>query len=141
MATAPAMSPSDLSVEAALDRASGLRRDEADELVALFGELTGEQPVVWAGRIMGFGEVEYLYDSGHGGRMPLLAFATGPKEHTIYLETGFADRWPEQLAALGKHRASKACLYVTSLLNVDAAVLRDLLERSLESTRSQWGES
>src|SRR5690606_4058312 len=134
-ANEPAMSPSDVPVEAALDRASGPRRAEADELVTLLSELTGERPVVWAGRIVGFGEVEYRYESGHGGRMPLLAFATGPKEHTIYLETGFAERWPELLARLGKHRASKACLYLTSLANVDAAVLRDLLERSLEATR------
>ncbi len=130
------MSPSDLPVEVALDRASGPRRAEADELLALFGEITGEQPVVWAGRIVGFGEVEYLYESGRGGRMPLLAFATGPKEHTIYLETGFADRWPEPLERLGKHRASKVCLYLTRLSDVDLDVLRLLLQHSLEATRS-----
>src|SRR5690554_6679081 len=118
----PAMSPSDLPVEAALDRASGPRRAEADELLAVFGELTGEKPVVWAGRIVGFGEVEYLYESGHGGRMPLLAFATGSREHTIYLETGFAERWPDFLEKLGKHRASKACLYVTRLSDVNPGV-------------------
>lgn len=130
------MSPSDVPVEAALDRASGPRRAEADELVALCSELTGETPVVWAGRIVGFGEVEYRYESGHGGRMPLLAFATCPKEHTIYLESGFADRWPELLSRLGKHRASKACLYLTRLSDVDPGVLRELLEHSLASTRS-----
>lgn len=129
------MSPSDLPVEVALDRASGARREEADELLALFGELTGEPPLVWAGRIVGFGEVEYRYESGHGGRMPLLAFATGPKEHTIYLESGFAERWPDLLERLGTHRASKACLYVTRLSNVDLGVLRELLQRSLEATR------
>lgn len=130
------MSPSDVPVESALDRASGPRRAEADELVALFSELTGESPVVWAGRIVGFGEVEYRYESGHGGRMPLLAFATGPKEHTIYLESGFADRWPDLLSRLGKHRASKACLYLTRLSNVDPLVLRELLEHSLAATRA-----
>lgn len=135
-ANEPAMSPSDAPVESALDRASGPRRAEADELVALFGELTGEPPVVWAGRIVGFGEVEYRYESGHGGRMPLLAFATGPKEHTIYLETSFADRWPDLLARLGKHRASKACLYLTRLADVDKMVLRELLENSLTVTRA-----
>jgi len=130
------MSPSDVPVEAALDRASGPRRAEADHLVELFGELTGETPVVWAGRIVGFGEVEYLYESGHGGRMPLLAFATGPREHTIYLETGFADRWPELLEKVGKYRASKACLYLTRLSEVDSAALRELLNASLKATRT-----
>jgi hypothetical protein len=132
----PAMSPSDLPVAEVLDRVTGPRRAEADELLALFGEISGETPVVWAGRIIGFGEFEYRYESGHGGRSPLLAFASGPTKHTIYLADDFAERWPDLLAALGKHRASKVCLYLTRLTGVDRSVLRTLLERSLAETRS-----
>lgn len=73
----PAMSPSELPVAEVLDRATGPRRAEADELLALFGEVSGDGPVVWAGRIIGFGEFEYRYESGRSGRAPLLAFATG----------------------------------------------------------------
>lgn len=66
MATkAPAMSPSDAPIEPVLDRATGPRRAEVDELVALFRDLTGEEPVVWAGRIIGYGTVHYEYESGH----------------------------------------------------------------------------
>ena len=88
----PAMSPSDLPVAPVLDRATGPRRAEADELLALFKEISGAEPVVWAGRILGFGQYEYRYDSGHGGIAPLLAFAPGPSNHTIYLVSGFAER-------------------------------------------------
>lgn len=130
------MSPSDLPVETALDLATGPRRAEADELLALFRELSGEEPVVWAGRIVGFGEYEYRYDSGNGGRAPLLAFATGPRQHTIYLVNDFAERWPDLMARLGPHRASKVCLYLTRLSNVDQGVLRLLLEQSLADTLS-----
>jgi hypothetical protein len=130
----PAMSPSDLPVADVLDRTAGPRRAEADELLALLGEVSGEQPVVWAGRIIGFGEYEYRYETGHGGRAPLLAFAPGPAHHTIYLANDFSQRWPELLARLGKHRASKACLYLTRLTGVDRGALRELLERSLPET-------
>lgn len=132
----PAMSPSDLPVTPVLDRASGPRRAEADELLELFREVSGAEPVVWAGRILGFGRYEYRYDSGHGGIAPLLAFAPGPSNHTIYLPTGFAERWPELLEKLGKHRNSKACLYLTRLSSVDRSVLRELLECSLQATLS-----
>lgn len=128
------MRPTGEAVEAVLDRATGPRRTEVDELVTLHSEVTGEEPVVWAGRIIGFGEYEYRYDSGHGGRAPLLAFAPGAARHTIYLATGFADKWPELLQQLGPHKASKACLYLTRLANVDKAVLRRLLELSLAKT-------
>lgn len=134
---APAMTPSDLPVEVVLDRATGPRRAEADELLALLGEVSGEEPVVWAGRIIGFGEYEYRYESGRGGRSPLLAFAPGPTKHTIYLANDFAERWPELVGRLGKHRASKVCLYLTRLTGVDRGALRELLELSLAESRSQ----
>lgn len=132
----PAMSPSDQPVTEVLDRATGPRRAEADELLAILGDISGEQPVVWAGRIIGFGEYEYRYESGHGGRAPLLAFAPGPTKHTIYLVNDFSERWPDLMERLGKHRASKACLYLTRLTEVDRSALRELLERSLAETQS-----
>ncbi|RZU64781.1 hypothetical protein EV379_1089 [Microterricola gilva] len=133
----PAMTPSDLPVEVVLDRATGPRREEADELLALLGEISGEEPVVWAGRIIGFGEYEYRYESGRGGRSPLLAFAPGPTKHTIYLANDFAERWPDLMARLGKHRASTVCLYLTRLTGVDRSALRELLELSLAESRAQ----
>lgn len=132
----PVMSPSDAPVAGVLDRATGPRRAEADELLALLGEVSGEQPVVWAGRIIGFGEFEYRYESGHGGRAPLLAFASGPTQHTIYLVENFSERWPDLVGRLGKHRASKVCLYLTRLTEVDRSALRTLLEHSLAEARS-----
>ena len=130
------MSPSGMPVTEVLDRATGARRAEVDELLALFGEISGEQPVVWAGRIIGFGEYEYRYESGHGGRAPRLAFAPGTAKHTIYLPDDFSERWPDLVAALGDHRASKSCLYLTRLTRVDRGVLRKLLERSLAETQA-----
>ncbi|WP_237462558.1 DUF1801 domain-containing protein [Leucobacter chromiireducens] len=135
----PAMRPGDEPAEQVLDRVSGPRRAEADELLALHREVSGEAPIVWAGRIIGFGEVSYLYESGHGGIMPELAFATAQAKHTIYFPAGFAERWPELLAELGPHTASKACLYITRLARVDRSVLRALLERALEETRTDAG--
>ncbi len=130
----PEMSPSDTDVTDVLDRISGPRRQEADELLALHREVSGAEPVVWAGRIIGFGQYEYRYDSGHGGIAPILGFASNSTKHTIYLSTGFADRWTDLLEQIGKHKASKACLYITRLSDIDLGVLRQLLERTLAET-------
>jgi hypothetical protein len=130
----PAMSPSDMPIVEVLDRATGARRAEADELLALFRDVSGSEPVVWAGRIIGFGEYEYRYETGHSGRSPRLAFAPGPRNHTIYLENDFADKWPELLEQLGPHRASKVCLYLTRLSAVDRSALRTLLENTFSAT-------
>ncbi|WP_127794950.1 DUF1801 domain-containing protein [Agromyces sp. LHK192] len=135
--TQPAMSPSDLPAEVVLDRATGPRRAEADELLRLFADVSGEEPVVWAGRIVGFGEYEYRYESGHGGRSPLLAFAPGPRQHTVYLPMEFANRRQELFEHLGPHRSSKVCLYLTRLTGVDRDALRVILEESLAETRAE----
>lgn len=132
----PAMSPSDTPVAEVLDRVIGPRRAEADELLSIIGDISGEKPVVWAGRIIGFGEYEYRYATGHGGRAPLLAFATGPTKHTVYLVPDFSARWPDLVAQLGRHRASKACLYLVRLADTDRTALRKLLEHSLAEVRS-----
>jgi len=131
----PAMSPSDLPAAEVLDRVTGPRRAEADVLLAMHRELSGVEAVVWAGRILGFGEVAYRYESGHSGRMPELAFATGQRMHTLYLVNDFADRWPELMSRLGPHRSSKACLYLPRLTGIDLEVLRELVQRSRDETR------
>ncbi|WP_209326060.1 DUF1801 domain-containing protein [Brevibacterium renqingii] len=134
----PAMRPTGEPVADVLDRARGPRRPEADELCALLAEVSGQEPVVWASRIIGFGEVEYRYESGHGGTMPLLAFSPTATRHTIYLTSDFAQRWPDLVDLLGEHRRGTACLYLTRLSRVDRDVLRQLLERTLAHTRDEW---
>lgn len=132
----PAMSPSDVPAEQLLATVTGPRRAEAEELLTLFTEVSGEDPVVWAGRIVGFGQYEYRYDSGHGGIAPRYAFASSNRQHTIYLANDFADRWPELVARLGAPRTSKVCLYLTRLTNVDRDALRELVMRSAEGLDS-----
>lgn len=129
----PAMSPSDVPAQQLLDGITGPRRAEAEELLALFSEVSGAEPVVWAGRIVGFGQYEYRYDSGHGGIAPRYAFASNNRQHTVYLANDFADRWPELVARLGSPRTSKVCLYLTRLTGVDRDALRELLTLSAET--------
>lgn len=135
-----AMRPTGEEVADVLDRAQGPRRTEADELVELLGEISGLQPVVWASRIIGFGEVAYRYESGHGGTMPVLAFSPAARQHTIYLTSDFDVRWPELTAQLGRYRSGTSCLYLTRLSHVDRNILRELLERTRAHTLAEWSD-
>ena len=49
------------------------RQAEAMRLVTLFGGMTGYEPRVHTGGMVGFGRYAYTYDSGHSG----VSFATG----------------------------------------------------------------
>lgn len=136
----PAMRPTGEPVAEILDRAQGLRRAEADELINLLGEVSGEQPVVWASRIIGFGEVTYTYESGRSGAMPVLAFSPAARQHTIYLTSDFESRWADLMARLGSYRSGTACLYLTRLEGIDRVVLRELLDRTRDHTLAEWSD-
>ncbi|WP_166971724.1 DUF1801 domain-containing protein [Brevibacterium atlanticum] len=136
----PAMRPTGEPVADILDRALGPRRAEADELVDLLADVSGEQPVVWASRIIGFGEVMYTYESGHSGLMPALAFSPAARQHTINLTSDFENRWADLMTRLGGRRSGTACLYLSRLEGIDRAVLRELLERTRDHTLAEWSD-
>jgi hypothetical protein len=46
------------------------------------------------------------------------------------------ERFASQIKKLGKCKASKACLYIKKLADVDLAVLREMIEANLEHVDS-----
>ena len=47
------------------------------------------------------------------------------------------DRLESLLAKLGKHKTGKACLYIKRLEDVDAKVLKTIVERSVKAMASK----
>jgi hypothetical protein len=105
------------------------KRQDAETLLALMQEITGQPPVMWGSGIIGFGTQHYRYDSGHSGDWPPIAFSPRKTAFTIYLIGGL-DPHEERLTRLGKHTRSKGCLYIKRLSDVDIAVLREIVEAS-----------
>ncbi|GIJ80921.1 protein of unknown function (DU1801) [Micromonospora phaseoli] len=106
------------------------RRADAQRLIALMREVTGEEPVMWGPSIIGFGRYHYRYDSGREGDSALAGFSPRKQHLVVYLVGGFEDRYASALARLGPHKTGKGCLYLKSLDRVDLAVLRELVDRS-----------
>lgn len=111
-------------------------RDDSRALIALMQELTGEEPHMYGPSIIGFGTYHYAYASGHSGSAPLAAFSPRKPELVIYLGAEAQD--PEALAKLGKHKASKGCLYVKKLADIDLKVLKAMIKRSIAITRKAY---
>ena len=108
------------------------RQAEALELLELFTERTGEEPVMWGGSIIGFGSYDYQYASGRSGTWMRVGFAPRKQQMTVYVMPGF-DRYDELLAALGPHSTGKSCLYLKRLDAVDKVVLGELVAESYEA--------
>lgn len=106
------------------------RRDDCRTLAALMAEASGAGPRMWGPNIVGFGVQHYRYASGREGDWPVVGFSPRKQNLTLYLTYGFAGH-DDLLARLGKHTVGKACLYIKCLADVDQAVLRELIDRSV----------
>lgn len=115
------------------------RRSDGETLRALMERLSGYPATMWGPTIVGFGISHYKYDSGHGGSMPRVAFSPRTAELVLYLARDFP-RYPELIGKFGKHRSSKACLYVKKLADVDMAVLEELIVETLAYMAEKYPE-
>lgn len=115
----------------------GKRQAEAERLDAIFREVTGWEPRLWSGRMIGYGSYDYTYASGHSGTSLATGFAMGAKQISLYIMPGY-ESFPEIMERLGKHRTGAACVYLTRLDNADEDALRDLIRAGLDRLGSMW---
>lgn len=126
----------DQSVDAFLGAVEDSRkREDCRALVEILQEATGEGPRMWGDNIVGFGRYRYNYASGRTGEWPLVAFSPRKQNLTLYIMAGFDD-YADLLGKLGKHTIGKACLYIKRLSDLDLAVLKRLVQASVEHMRA-----
>ena len=113
-------------------------RDDCRALMKLMQELTGAEPYMYGPTIVGYGTYHYKYASGHEGDAPLAAFSPRKPELVIYAMGGMFEQEPELMKKLGKYKATKGCLYVKRLADIDLGVLKSLLKKSIAATRKAY---
>ncbi len=122
----------DASVPAFLDGLADKKRQQDSYVVLdMMREITGLEPKMWGDAIIGFGSQHYRYASGREGDMPLVGFSPRKQSLTLYINMGF-DGLQSLLGRLGKHKLSKACLYINRLADVDRTALEEIIARSVE---------
>lgn len=107
------------------------RRADCFTFLELMKRVTGQEPKIWGGSIVGFGAYHYKYPSGHEGDWFLTGFAPRKQNMTLYIMAGF-DRYAELMSKLGKYKTGKSCLYVKKVEDIDMEVLEDLVKSSVE---------
>ena len=117
-----------------------LHTDRIDlKLLKLFAKVTGWKAKMWGPTIIGYGKYTYTYDSGHSGDMCVMGFS--PRSASISIYSGmYAEEAAPYLKVLGKHKVSKACIYINKLADVDMAALEKLLKAGLVSFKKMAKE-
>ncbi|MBI1187687.1 MAG: DUF1801 domain-containing protein [Alphaproteobacteria bacterium] len=127
----PKTKPTGASVAAFIDAVENdERRKDAKAVLKLMREITGEKPVMWGPTIIGFGAYETPT-----GLWPMTGFSPRKANLVLYVMTGFED--PALMKKLRKHKTGKSCLYINKLSDVDEAVLRELVTRSVAWMREK----
>lgn len=112
------------------------QRADCKVINEMMQKATGEKPAMWGPAIIGYGTYHYIYASGRQGDWPKVGFSPRKGKTTLYLSSQLQVNYPSQMAKLGKHSTSKACLYIKHLSDVDPAVLFELIENSYKELAS-----
>lgn len=130
--------PTGASVDAYLaSRASPEQLADCRAIMAMCRRVTGQQPRMWGPSIVGYGSYTYRYESGHSGESCLVGFAVRGRKLVIYLSVESPEQ-VELLARLGKHRMTKACLYIKRVADLDVEVLEALIAGSVAAVRRRY---
>lgn len=111
------------------------KRRDSFKLLEIYERITGEKPKMWGSSIVGFGKYHYKSErSQQEGDWPLAGFSPRKQSLTLYVMSEFGD-YSDLLRVLGKHKTSKACLYINKLADVDMKVLEKIIKRSYQDAR------
>ncbi|GGD12033.1 hypothetical protein GCM10007231_08670 [Nocardioides daphniae] len=103
------------------------RAADARQVLALMREVTGVEPTVWAGSMIGFGRQPYTTADGVTRDYFAIGLAARKAALTLYGLTFYGSN-ADLLERLGPHTTGKGCLYLKRLDGVDLDVLRELVE-------------
>lgn len=100
---------------------------DAQMLVEIMQDISGEPPILWGPRIVGFGTFHYKSKSGREGDWPIIGFAPGTGKFSLYLTFDAADL-TSRVKDLGKFKIGKGCVYINKLADVNMEKLRELIK-------------
>lgn len=107
-------------------------RSDAEQLISIMRDETGEEPVLWGPSMVGFGSYHYKYPSGREGDALKVGFAIRKPKIVLY-GLKFYDQIQtneDLLGKLGAVEVGKGCIYIKSLASIDLAVLRKMVHNA-----------
>lgn len=113
------------------------QRSDARKIATMMRAASGSRPRIWGTSIVGFGSYHYRYASGREGDWPIVGFSPRKQNIAVYIMAGFSGS-EKLLGKLGKHKTGKSCLYIKRLDDIDQAVLRKLIDESIQTMQKKY---
>jgi len=106
------------------------KQKDALAIIALMEKATKAKAKMWGPAIIGFGDKVLKYESGRELDWFVMGFS--PRKQNFALYVSGAVENAALLKKLGKHKTGKGCLYINKLEEVDAAVLKEIINEGLK---------
>ncbi|WP_462159071.1 DUF1801 domain-containing protein [Pseudoalteromonas sp. GB56] len=113
-----------------------VRKADALVLLDLFIKVTGREAVMWGDSIIGFGRYSYSNSKGEYTWL-MTGFSPRKSNLSLYIMQGF-EHFNEEVAALGKTKHAKSCLYINKLSDIDLDKLESLLRNVVADMHKRY---
>jgi hypothetical protein len=132
--------PTEITVESFLNAVDDeKKRKDGFALLDIMKEATGFEAKMWGPSIVGYGSYHYKYASGHEGDACIVGFS--PRKAAISLYLPGAVQEGTHINDLGKYKASKGCIYVKKLEDINVDVLKKLITESIVHNRKTYPQN
>ena len=128
--------PTDASVEDFINSVEPeQKRKDSFELLALMKKATGEEPKLWGGSLIGFGDKRYKSPAtGREVDWFRIGFAPRKANLSLYLTVTLGEQ-SALLPTLGKYKTGGGCLYINKLADVDMKVLKKIIDEAAKKNK------
>jgi hypothetical protein len=106
------------------------KRKDCETLCEVMERVSGEPARMWGPSIIGFGVRQYRYESGREGEICKIGFSPRAQALTIYGLNPEENH--DALAAIGKLKTGKGCIYIKTLGDIDLKKLETLMQQALK---------
>jgi len=111
------------------------KRKDSFLLLEMMKKASGEEPVLWGGSIIGFGNKRYKSPrSGREVDWLKIGFSPRKANLSLYVSVGIKEHAAD-LKKLGKHKTGVGCLYINKLDDVDLKVLKGIIDTSIKNKK------
>lgn len=124
--------PGEVEVERFLETLDARRLEEADALIDMMEDITGEPPIMWGKNIIGFDPFHYKSKSGQEGVWPRIGFSPRKGKISLYITMEAEQYLPLVEDLGGRNSIGKGCIYLHRFEQVDPTKLRALIQRAYE---------
>ena len=124
--------PTEASVEEFINSINDeQKRKDSFVLLEMMKKASGEEPKMWGGSLIGFGQVRIKSPSGREVDWLRIGFSPRKANLSLYISGNINLLYEEALNKLGKHKTGVGCLYINKLSDIDIEILKGMIETSL----------